>query len=199
MGSGEPLGPLLELKRQPFGIECIACEADDRTVGVLNLDGLDEVALVVSLHEVHDHFGVGLGRELVPVRLQRALQLTEVLDDPVQDDGGLALLAARQRVRVLLGDPSVGSPASVAEPGRALGAVVLRDPLQVREIPDRPDVVEPVCFEQCEPGRVIAPVLEALKAMNEERLRSPRPDISDDSTHPELLSPGASGNAGRRP
>src|SRR5918999_6086934 len=35
--------------------------------------------------------------------------------------------------------------------------------------------------------------------MNEERLRSPRPDVSDDSTHPELLSAaGPSGDVGRR-
>ena len=142
---------------------------------------------------MHDHFGVGLRRELVAVRLQRALQLAEVLDDPVQDDRGLALVAARQGVSVLLGDPPVGRPARVAEPGRRLGAVVLGDPLEVVEIPDGSDVVEPLVFEQCEPGRVIAPVLEALEAMDEERLRSPLPDISDNSTHPELLSPVVGG------
>ena len=156
-------------------------------------DGIDEVAFVVALHEMHDHFGVGLGRELVPIRLQRALQLAEVLDDPVQDDRGLALVAARQRVRVHLGDPAVGCPARVAEPRRGLRAVVLCDALQVGEIADRADVVETFLLEQCEPGRVIASILEALQAMNEERLRSPWPDISDDSTHPELLSPVVGG------
>ena len=79
-------------------------------------DGLDEVAFVVPLQKVHDHFRVGLRRELVAVRLQRLLQLAEVLDDPVQDDSGLVLVAARQGVRVLLGDSPVRCPARVAEP-----------------------------------------------------------------------------------
>ena len=73
--------------------------------------------------------------------------------------------------------------------------------LTLDEIPDRPEVVEALVLEQCEPGRVIASILEALQAMNEERLRSPRPDVSDDSTHPgaPFVSRGLSGDVARRP
>jgi hypothetical protein len=44
---------------------------------------------------------------------------------------------------------------------------VLRDLLQVGEIADRPDVVEAVVLQHGEAGRVIAPVFEALQAVDE--------------------------------
>ena len=66
--------------------------------------GLEQVALVLGLDQVDDDLGVGLRAEGVAVGLERRLQLAVVLDDPVQDDREPALVAAGQRVRVLLGD-----------------------------------------------------------------------------------------------
>ena len=51
---------------------------------------------------------------------------------------------------------AVRRPARVAEPGRGLRAVVLRDLLQEGEIADGPDVVEAVILEQREARRVVA-------------------------------------------
>ncbi len=135
------------------------------------------------LDEVDDDLGVGLGVEDVALLLERELQLAEVLDDPVQHDRDLVLLAAGERMRVLLRDLAVRGPARVSETGRRLRAVVLRDLLQVLEVADRAQVVEPLVLEHREPGRVIAPILEALQTVDQERLRPARPDVSDDPAH----------------
>ena len=89
---------------------------------------LDQVALVVALDQVGDGLGVGLGREVVAFRDQRGAQLAVVLDDAVQDDGDLALVAAGERMGVLDHDLAVGRPARVPEPVRRLGAVRCRRP-----------------------------------------------------------------------
>ncbi len=157
-----------------------------------------EVAVVVLLDQVHDDLGVRLGRELVPLLLEGEPELAEILDDPVQDDRDLVLLAACQRVRILLGDLPVRGPACVAEPGRRLRAVVLRDLLQVLEVSYRSQVVEALVLDHREAGRVIASILEALQAVDQERLRSAGPDVSDDSTHPGApFRRGASGYGSR--
>src|ERR671922_1341626 len=118
---------------------------------------------------------------------ERPLQLAEVFDDPVQDDGQLAVLAAGQRVRVLLAHAAVGGPARMAEPGVRDGAVRLGGLLQLLEIADGANVVESVTLEEGEARRVVAAVLQALESLDEERLARSRPDVSDDSAHPELL------------
>ena len=135
------------------------------------------------LDEVDDDLGVGLGVEDVALLLEREPQLAEVLDDPVQHDRDLVLVAAGERMGVLLRDPAVGGPARVSEPGRGQRAVVLHDLLQVLEIADRAHVVEPLVLEHREAGRVIAAVFEALQAVDQERLRPARPDVSDDPAH----------------
>ena len=152
-------------------------------VFVGSADGLDEIALVMALDEVDNDLGVGLGAERVPVRLERLLDLAVVLDDPVQDDRELPLLAAGKRVRILFADAAVRCPARVPDPRRGLGAVPLRGLLQVLEIADRADVVEAVILEQRKAGRVVAPVFEALEALDQKRLARSRPDVSDDSAH----------------
>ena len=76
---------------------------------------LEQVAVVVALDQVDDHLGVGLGVEDVALGLERRLQLAVVLDDPVQHDRELVLVAAGERMRVLLVDGAVGGPARVAE------------------------------------------------------------------------------------
>ena len=147
-------------------------------------NGLAEVAAVVALDEVRDDLGVGLGPEDVPLRFERLLQLTEVLDDPVQHDRKLLLVATDEWMRVLLGDTAVRRPARVPETGRGLGAVGTGDLLQSLEIADGPDIVEAVLLEQREPGGVVASILEALEAAEEKTFRLPPADVSDDPAHP---------------
>ena len=80
--------------------------------------GLDQIALVVALDQVSHGLGVRLGCEDVTIRREARLQLTVVLDDPVQDDGELRGVAAGERMRVRLRDPAVCRPARVRHAGR---------------------------------------------------------------------------------
>ena len=85
---------------------------------------LQAVVAHLALDQVRDDLGVGLGLELVSLRLQLVLQLEIVLDDAVVDDDDAAGAVA-VRVRVLLGRPAVRGPARVAdavEPVDRLGA-----------------------------------------------------------------------------
>src|SRR5919197_3547759 len=152
-------------------------------LAVRGRDGLGQIALVVPLHEVDDDLGVGLGAEDVAVGDERLLQLAEVLHDPVQDDGEAARLAARQRVRVLLGDAPVRGPARVAEPGGRDRAVPARRLLQEAEVADGADVVEAGVLAEHDSRRVVAAVLGALVPVQKERLAGSRPHVSDDSAH----------------
>ena len=156
----------------------------------LGVDGAhrgDQVAVVVVLDEVRYDLGVRLGREHVPGRLQAVAELAEVLDDAVENDGD-GLVAARQRMGVLLADATVGRPAGVADAGRRSGAVRPRDLLQMAQVADRPHVVGPLSFQQAEPGRVVATVFESLQALQKQILCESRPDVSDDAAHPVPLS-----------
>jgi hypothetical protein len=147
----------------------VVVDDDEREVAlelaVRLVHGVDEVALVVLLDEMHDDLGVGLRRERVPVGDQRVLELAVVLDDPVEDDCDLRVVARRERMRVLLGDAAVRRPARVAEAGRRLRAVRAGDFLQLLKVAHRADVVEPVFLEQRDPGGVVAAVLEALETL----------------------------------
>src|SRR6476620_2445526 len=80
---------------------------------------------------------------------------------------------------------SVGRPARVAEAGGGDGAVRAGGLLEVVEIPDRAHVLQSVVLEQRYPRRVVAPVLEALQTLDEQRLGRPAADVSDDPAHPE--------------
>src|SRR5207244_7945169 len=91
--------------------------------------------------------------------------------------------AARQRVRVLLRNPAVCGPARVAEARGRDGAVPARRLLQEAEVADRTDVVEARVLAEHDPRGVVAAVLEALEAVQQERLAGPRPHVSDDSAH----------------
>jgi hypothetical protein len=68
----------------------------------------------------------------------------------------------------------------VAEAGGGGGAVPARCGLQVLEIADRARITELVVLEQRDPGGVVAPVLEALEAVEEELLALTEADVSDD-------------------
>ena len=146
-------------------------------------DRVGEVALVVALDQMGDDLGVGLRAERVALVDQRVLELAEVLHDPVEHDRDLVLHAPGQRMRVLEGDLAVRGPARVPDPGRGRRAVQTGRGLQLVEVPDGPDVVEPLVLEQRDAGRVVPAVLEALEPVKEERVRLPGAHVSDDAAH----------------
>src|SRR6202008_5040456 len=60
--------------------------------------------------------------------------------------------------------------------------------LQVLQVADRADVVEPVVLEQRDARGVVAAVLEALQSRKQQRLRLAGSDVSDDPAHLRLFS-----------
>ena len=96
--------------------------ADDRA------ERRGEVAVVRAVLATEQHggdLGVGLAAERVAVGEQLGLDLGEVLDDAVVDDGELVVVG-EVRVRVGVGRAAVGGPAGVADAGRAVGEGVSR-------------------------------------------------------------------------
>jgi hypothetical protein len=147
----------------------------------------------VALDQVRDHLGVGLGGEHVAVGGERLLQLAVVLHDPVQDDGELVLVTARQRMGVLLADAAVRGPARVPEArGRNRAVRPGRGP-ELLEVADRAHVVEAVVLPEGDARRVVAAVLQALETLEKQVLAGSRPDVSDDPAHPSSLLPAATG------
>ena len=68
-------------------------------------------------------------------------------------------------MRVQLGDAAVCRPARVPEAGGRDGGVGAGRLLQEREVSDSANVLEAVLFQESDAGRVITPVLEALKSL----------------------------------
>src|SRR5205823_2824827 len=147
-----------------------------------------EIAVVLALEQVDDDLCVGVGRERVTSRGESALQLAVVLDDSVEDDRELAGVATGQRVCVLLVDRAVRRPAGVTETVPRDRTVRTGRLDEVLEIPDGADVVETAVLAEGDARRVVAAVLEPAQSAEQERLRLPCADISDDPAHPDRLS-----------
>src|SRR5262249_22219567 len=98
-----------------------------------------------------------------------------------------AILAPGERVCVLLVDGAVCGPPCVTEPVVRAGVVGAGRFLQVLQVPDCTDVVQPAVLTQCDAGRVVAAVLEALEPAQQQVLRWPASDVSDDPAHPSPL------------
>ena len=90
----------------------------------------------ISLDEVGDNFGIGLGDELVAFFFELALQIHVVLDDSIVDDDYVSSAVA-MRMRVFFGGAPMRGPASVADSiarhPSGIGASPLRDCAICRE------------------------------------------------------------------
>src|SRR5581483_8618073 len=155
--------------------------------------GFDQVTVVQRLEQVRDDLGVRLGAEDMARLLELALQLAVVLDDPVEHDRELALVAARQRMRIVLVDRAVRGPARVSETRRRMRAVRPCSALQVLEVADRANVVESLFLEERDSRRVVASKLESLEARDQQALGRATADVSDDPAHWSHSFPNAAG------
>ena len=137
----------------------------------------------VQLADEHgEDLGVGLALEDVAAVLEPGPQGGVVLDDAVVDERDAGAVVA-VRVRIGLGDASVGRPAGVGQPQRARETPDRLQPLlKVADPPDRAaDVQLPV--ENGHPGRVVPAVLEPLEPLDQQRLSGLGADVGDDSAH----------------
>ena len=153
--------------------------------------GTDEVTrggsvVVLPRHQVDGDLGVRVADELDASGLQLGTQHSEVLDDPVVDNGDLARRVP-VRMGVAVGRPAVSRPAGVSHAGVAgqasrVGLGERR--LQVGQPPSAPtDRHSAVAVEQRDARGVIAPVLHPTQRVDDDVAGRTVPDVADDSTH----------------
>ena len=125
------------------------------------------------LDQVGEHLGVGLGAEHVPPLHQALGQLDVVLDDPVVHERHRAG-AVEVRVGVALRRLAVGRPAVVTDPG----ALAVREGRRgaaegghrVGAVGDA-QLLDRLGVDEGDPRRVVAAVLEALEAVEQDAER----------------------------
>ncbi len=113
---------------------------------------------------------------------QALLERHVVLDDAVVDDHELARTVA-VGVGVLLGGLAVGGPAGVSQGHDARQGRLLQDRVEVGQLAGRAAALDRAALGHGHAGRVIAPVLEALEAFQDERRGLPAPRVADDAAH----------------
>ena len=172
-----------------------AIGADDAGAG--GADGGHQVMLgrVGVLDEVREDLGVRVGAELVAGGRELLAELREVLDDPVVDDGDAAV-AAHVRVRVGGGGAPVGGPAGVADAAGGALLIALEFGGEAGDLAHAADHVEaglPVGAGDLErhARRVVASVLHARQALDEDLLRLVLAGESDDAAHTVVPFVGA--------
>jgi hypothetical protein len=140
------------------------------------------------LDGVRDDLGVGLGDEPVPLRLQLVPQLEVVLDDAVVNHDQPSRAVA-VRVGVFLGGPTVRRPARVSEAEAPIQRVGRDDLLQVAQLARRPANRQlALIVDQCDPGRVVAAVLQPAQPLDQHLDGILGSDVANDSAH-EAVSP----------
>ena len=151
---------------------------------------LQQIAVIQTVHQVHDDFGVGLAEKLIALALQVAAQAFIVLNDAVVHqthagrqwrgavqcaDGGFRHghgACAEVGVSVVHGRHAVGGPARVGDAGVALkglaGYLVSRKlGLQFGHSAGGACALQPTCMDGDAAG-VITPVFQPLQALNQD-------------------------------
>ena len=139
-----------------------------------------EAAGHVGIDQMGDHFCVGVGGELAPLRLQPRAQLAVVLDDAVVDHGDAA---GGVRMRVGLARLAMRRPARVPDACRAAHRAAGDEALQLRELALGPAQLDRAVGEGREPRRIVAAVLEPPQPVQDVRRRRLAAGDADDSAH----------------
>ncbi len=148
--------------------------------------------------EVGDGLGVGVADELDAGGFEFGAQFGEVLDDPVVHDGD-ATARVRVRVRVAVVGRAVRRPPGVPHPGRP-GDRPRRDLLVQVLDPPGPlgDLKLAGVGDDGDARGVVAAVLEAAQALDDDVETRPRTDVPDDAAHAVRVRERAgSGRGGR--
>ena len=144
---------------------------------------LDEIARVLRLDEVGEHLGIGLRREPMALGREPVLDLGVVLDDAVVDQRELAA-AVGVRVRVRVVRAAMRRPSRVGDPGMTCRRVAVEVIGQVGQLAGLLlDEELAGAGQHGDAGRVVAAVLEAPQALEQDRGGITRPDVPDDAAH----------------
>ena len=148
--------------------------------------GLGVERLEVAADEEGKHLGVGLGAELASLVLQLLLQQSIILDHAVVDHGQFAG-GVEVGMGVRLGRLAVGGPAGVADAERAVERMLAQRAFQLLDAPDPLDYLQALAVEDGDAAGIVSAVFEPAQALKEKGLGFLVPQISDDSTHANLL------------
>ncbi len=159
--------------------------------------GRQAVAAALLLDEVGDDFRVGLGDERVPGRLQLALELQVVLDDPVVHDDD-AVLAVAVRMRILFRGTAVRCPARVSDAEFALDGITLEHLLEIGELAGAAPNLQLAVADERDARRVVPAICEATQPIHQHGQHWFGTDVTDDAAHVQRVSFGACFGAGRR-
>ena len=133
--------------------------------------------------EVGYDLGVGLGAEVAAALGEAGAQGAVVLDDAVVDDNDVAR-GVGVGMGVRLGGGAVRRPARVADAGAASRQVVGEMATQVGELADALRYAEAALgVEHGDAGAVVAAVLEAGEALEDDGCGRFAADVTDDSAH----------------
>ncbi len=137
-----------------------------------------------------DQLRVRVAEDLATLALQPAPKLQVVFDDPVVDerDG-----ARDVGVSVYLRGATVRGPAGVADPSRSWERVLPKRRVEVPQLPHGSQDVDATLAVYGQPGGVISAVLEAPKAIEQDRAALARSHVADDSTHVFVPVPSRAG------
>ena len=146
-------------------------------------NGVGQVTRVGLLDEVSDGLRVRLGDERVATFLQPVAERAEVLDDPVVDDRDVAG-AVLVRVSVQVVRSPVRRPAGVGQTDRSMRCPPGDGALEVHQLAGSllDEQVAGVIHEG-DARRIVAPVLQASKTLDQDRSRLVGSRIADDAAH----------------
>src|SRR5664280_876712 len=132
---------------------------------------------------IRDSFGVGLGTKFVAFVDQLLLQRDVVLHNAVVHDNDLAGAIA-VGMRVLLRGAAMRGPAGMADAVGAVERLQADDLFQVAQLALGATHLQATAVAGYgNAGRVIAPVLEAAQAVNDDRHNSLLSDVSNNPAH----------------
>ncbi len=141
----------------------------------------------LALDEVRDNLGVSFSDEAMAFLLELALQIEIVLDDAVVDDDDLAGAVAVWMC-VFFRRASVRRPACVPDAVIAVERVDRERIFEARKLAGATPQLDRAVANHGDAGRVVAAVLEAPQAVDEDRENLLAADIADDSAHTSVAS-----------
>src|SRR6185437_16226192 len=118
----------------------------------------------------------------MPLHLEHLPQRPEVLDDAVVHDGD-RVRAVGLRVRVAFVWPAVRRPARVRDPDGAVDRVAVHDALEHRDLALGLSRLEAVAVAHRDARRIVAAILEALEALDQQAGGAAWSNVPDNSAH----------------
>ena len=149
--------------------------------------GLHRAQALVHLgaDELGHDLRVGLALEAHAAGLQLGLQLAEILDDAVMDDG-----QPRRGMGVGIGlvRPAMGGPAGMADADGAGQRLVAQPEFEVGELALGAAAIQPAIGQGGDAGRIVAAIFEAAQGFDHLSRHRLMPDDANDSTHGRYFS-----------